>query len=95
MPNEDRIEVSGELKRLKYETIAQEGRKRGWRVRIWAVEVGCKGFPAVSMSTFLKDIGYRGGSKKRVIEKISKVAEEASKSLWKASHFKKWGGKEA
>jgi len=95
VPNEDRIEVSGELKRLKYEPIAQEGRKRGWRVRIWAVEVGCKGFPAVSMSTFLKDIGYRGGNKKRAIEKISKVAEEASKSLWKASHFKKWGGKEA
>ena len=49
----------------------------------------------MSMSTFLKDIGYRGGNKKRAIEKISKVAEEASKSLWKASHFKKWGGKEA
>ena len=54
VPNEDRIEVSGELKRLKYEPIAQEGRKRGWRVRIWAVEVGCKGFPAVSMSTFFE-----------------------------------------
>ena len=94
VPNEDRIEVSGELKRLKYEQIAQEGRLNGWRVRIWAVEIGCRGFPAVSMSTFLKDIGYKGGIKKKVIEKMSKVAEEASHSLWKASHYKKWGGKE-
>ena len=94
VPNEDRIEVSGELKRLKYEQIAQEGRKNGWRVRIWAVEIGCRGFPAVSMSTFLKDIGYRGGMKKKVIEKMSKVAEEASHSLWKASHYKSWGGKD-
>ena len=94
VPNEDRIEVSGELKRLKYEQIAQEGRKNGWRVRIWAVEIGCRGFPAVSMSTFLKYIGYRGGMKKKVIEKMSKVAEEASHSLWKASHYKSWGGKD-
>ena len=94
VPNEDRIEVSGEMKRLKYEQIAQEGRLNGWRVRIWAVEIGCRGFPAVSMSTFLKDIGYKGGIKKKVIEKMSKVAEEASHSLWKASHYKKWGGKE-
>ena len=94
VPNEDRVEVSGELKRLKYEQIAQEGRRNGWRVRIWAVKIGCRGFPAVSMSTFLKDIGYRGGIKKKVIEKMSKIAEEASHSLWKASHYKKWGGKE-
>ena len=48
----------------------------------------------MSMSTFLKDIGYRGGMKKKVIEKMSKVAEEASHSLWKASHYKSWGGKD-
>ena len=94
VPNEDRIEVSGELKRLKYQQIVQEGRNNGWGVRVWAVEVGCRGFPAVSMSTLMKDIGYRGGNKKKVIERISKAAEEASHSLWKASHFKKWGGKE-
>ena len=93
VPNEDRIEVSGELKRSKYEPIVQEGRANGWRVRIWAVEVGCRGFPAVSMSSFFKDLGYRGSEKTRAIEKLSKVAEQASHSLWKASHFKEWAGK--
>ena len=93
-PNEDRVEVSGELKRLKYEPIVQEGRQNGWRVRVWAVEVGCRGFPAMSMSTLMKDPGLKGGERKRAIERIGKVAEEASHSLWKASHFKKWGGQE-
>ena len=92
VPNEDRIEVSGEIKRQKYEQIAQEGRLKGWSVRIWAVEVGCRGFPAVSMSSFFKDLGYRGSDKKRAIERLSNAAEEASHSLWKASHFKEWGG---
>ena len=92
VPSEDRIEVSGELKRLKYEQIVQEGRQNGWKVRVWAVEVGCRGFPAMSMSTLMKDLGYKGGERKKAIERIGKVAEEASQSLWKASHFKKWGG---
>ena len=92
VPNEDRIEVSGEIKRQKYEQIAQEGRLKGWSVRIWAVEVGCRGFPAVSMSSFFKDLGYRGSDKKRAMERLSNAAEEASHSLWKASHFKEWGG---
>ena len=51
VPSEDRIEVSGEIKKLKYEAIAQEGRSNGWRIRMWSLEVGCKGFPAVSVST--------------------------------------------
>ena len=92
VPNEDRVEVSGELKRLKYEQIVQDGRNNGWRVRVWAVEVGCRGFPAMSMSTLMKDLGYKGGERKKAIERLSKVAEEASHSLWKASHYKKWGG---
>ena len=93
VPSEERIEVSGELKRQKYEKMAQEGRMNGWRVRIWAVEVGCKGFPAASLAFFRKEIGYKGSQRKRTIEKIGKAAEYASHSLWKASHFKTWGSK--
>ena len=91
VPSEERIEVAGELKKQKYEKIATEGKQNGWRVRCWAVEVGCRGFPATSMSCFLRDIGYSGKERKELIEKISKRAEEASRSIWKASHYKQWG----
>ena len=93
VPSEERIEVSGELKRQKYEKVALEARTRGWRVKIWAVEVGCKGFPAVSLSNFLKDIGYKGGKRKKICETIGRSAEQASHSLWKASFYKDWGTK--
>ena len=94
VPNEDRIEVSGEMKRQKYEQIVQDGRQNGWRVRVWAVEVGCRGFPAMSMSTMMRDMGINGSDRKKAIERIGRVAEEASHSLWKASHYKKWGGQD-
>ena len=90
VPMEDRIEISGEMKRNKYEKIVTEGMQNGWKVRCWSVEVGCRGFPAVSMSRFLKDIGYPGGQRKKTVEVIGKTAENASKSLWKASHYKEF-----
>ena len=46
----------------------------------------------MSMSTLMKDLGYKGGERKKAIERLSKVAEEASHSLWRASLYKKWGG---
>ena len=55
---------------------------RGWLER----------FPSYVNSTLMKDLGYKGGERKKAIERLSKVAEEASHSLWKASHYKKWGG---
>ena len=90
VPIEDRIEISGELKRNKYEKIVTEGMQNGWKVRCWSVEVGCRGFPAISMSRFLKDIGYPGGQRKKAVEAIGNAAENASKSLWKASHHKEF-----
>ena len=91
VPTEDRIEISGELKRAKYEVLISEGRRNVWRVRCWAVEVGCRGFPAVSMSSLLREIGLTGGERKRVMEKLGNTAEEASRTLWRASHHKNWG----
>ena len=93
VPSEERIEVAGEMKRSKYEVLSTEGRKNGWRVQCWAVEVGCRGFPAVSMSRFLKELGVAGRERRNLMEKLGSLAEEASRSLWKASHHKSWGGK--
>ena len=47
--SEHRIEVSNEMKKAKYAPIVEEAKEKGWRVRIWAVEVGCRGFPARSV----------------------------------------------
>ena len=91
VPSEDRIEVSGEMKKAKYEAIATDGRRKGWRVQIRAGEVGCRGFPASSMASFIKEIGYRGKDCKKALEEIGKAAEMASHSIWNWSQIKSWG----
>ena len=91
VPGEERIEVSGEIKRTKYAGLQEEGRKNGWLVQIWAIEVGCRGFPAASMASFLKEIGIQGNERRRKLKRIGEVAENASRAIWGWSHYKNWG----
>ena len=60
------IEVSNEMKKAKYAPIVEEARQKDWVVQIWAVEVGCRGFPARSVGRTAKRPGIdrkreRGG----------------------------------
>ena len=91
VPGEERVELSGELKRTKYEELEREGRRKGWAVRIWTIEVGCRGFPAASMATFLKDIGISGGERARNLRKIGETAEKCSRAIWHWSCIPGWG----
>merc|ERR1712240_1003574 len=45
IPREDRIEVPGERKKLRYAPLREQGKANGWKVHVRAVEVGCRGFP--------------------------------------------------
>ena len=58
---------------------------------MWAVEVGCKGFPAASMVSFLKDIGIAGGERNWQLKKIGEVAMTSSRRIWSWSYFTQWG----
>ena len=91
VPSEDRIELSSELKKGKYAPIEEAGERRGWKTRIWAVEVGCRGFPAASLSAFLREIGYSGKRKKTILRNIGQEAEKASYNIWSWSRWKEWG----
>ena len=80
----------GELKKSTYGPLQQQGEANGWNVQVWAIEVGCKGFPASSMSSFLKDLGFAGGERNRTLKKIGEVTENASRRIWGWSHLVKW-----
>ena len=88
VPTEDRIEISGELKRAKYTPIVEEGKQNGWGVSIWAVDVGCRGFPARSMSSLLNSLGFQGRERKKAMKRLGQKAEEASRAIWVWSNMK-------
>ena len=55
---EDGIEDSREAKKSKYQKIVDADESKGWKVILWAVEVGCRDFPAVSFGNYLGILGF-------------------------------------
>ena len=68
----------------------EEGKRKGWAVTVWAVEVGSRGFPASSMVSLLRDMGLEGGERKRRLKRIGETAEKVSKSIWSWSRIREW-----
>ena len=94
VPFEDNMEIAAELKRTKYEQLVEETKKSHWNTMIWTVEVGCRGFSGSSLSRFIKELGYGGKEKAKIIKKVEAEAENASHMLWNWSHMKEWGNSE-
>ena len=91
-PMEGRCEVSTELKTERYERDVVEAAKlKGWKTVIYTVEVGCRGFPAPSITRMLRDFGFTGKKRREILKKLSIIAEESSMKIWKSSQFRNWG----
>ncbi|XDV11573.1 hypothetical protein PO909_000474, partial [Leuciscus waleckii] len=86
VPWEDAIDEAFERKRLRYANLAAEAEGRGWNVKVWPVEVGCRGFVASSTTRLLKEVGIRGQSQRRAIKELATAAERSSHWLW----LKRW-----
>lgn len=82
VPWEDAIGEAYERKRLRYADLAAEVEARGWNVKVWPVEVGCRGFVARTTTKLLKEVGIRGQAQRRVVKKLASAAEQSSHWLW-------------
>ncbi|XP_076090373.1 uncharacterized protein LOC143062594 [Mytilus galloprovincialis] len=83
VPWEERIEDAYERKRLKYQDLLAECRDNGWRVWLFPVEVGSRGFVGQSMWRALRALGIVGGERSKLIGNLCKEAETASMWLWR------------
>ena len=91
VPREDRVRISTELKRTKYENdISKAAEMKGWKTTIYTVEMGCRGFPAYSMGKMLTEIGYLGKQKKMILQKLTAIMEECSMYIYKTSRYQAW-----
>ncbi|KAL1273019.1 hypothetical protein QQF64_028881 [Cirrhinus molitorella] len=93
VPWEDAIDEAFERKRLRYANLAAEAEGRGWNVKVWPVEVGCRGFVARSTTRLLKEVGIRGQSQQRAIKELANVAERSSHWLWLKRRDATWAAK--
>ncbi|KAI8506762.1 hypothetical protein Bbelb_152030 [Branchiostoma belcheri] len=60
VPWEEGCEEAHERKSAKYQDLLQQCRDKGWQAWLFAVEVGCRGFPAQSVWKMLSAVGVTG-----------------------------------
>ena len=82
VPWEDRFEEANSRKWAKYEELAAECRKNGWKTRNEPVEVGCRGFVGRSLMRTLALLGIKGKHSRQAAKTIGEEAERASRWLW-------------
>ncbi|XP_060559778.1 uncharacterized protein LOC132719607 [Ruditapes philippinarum] len=90
VPWEERIEESHELKRSKYEDLAQSCKSNGWNTQVFPIEVGCRGFPSQSVWRMLGALGIKGAARKRTVHALGRTAERASSWLWMLRSTHEW-----
>ena len=82
VPWEENVESTHERKIAKYEPLVEQCRVNGWQAICQAIEVGCRGFNAMSMSKALTSIGISGAVKRKALKNITSAAERATNWLW-------------
>ncbi|MGH0122885.1 UNVERIFIED_CONTAM: hypothetical protein FKN15_008810 [Acipenser sinensis] len=91
VPWEDAVDEAYEWKKLRYVQRATEAEQRGWRVRVYPVEVGCRGFVAHSTIRFLRDVRCSGQELCRTVKNLPEAAERSSNWLWLRRKYSCWG----
>ena len=82
VPWETRIEESHERKMNKYDELKQMCQLQGWKCLVFPIEVGCRGFPATSVSSFARMIGLKPALKKTLMRDLAAAAEKSSCWIW-------------
>ena len=90
VPWEDRIEEAYERKKAKYSDLQEQCREKGWKVWLYPVEIGARGFPAQSLWKMFSALGITGVERKKAVGKLSLTAERASSWLWIKREEKSW-----
>ena len=82
VPWENSVEEAYERKKLRYTELAADAQQRGWKAKVYPVEVGCRGFVASSTIKLLKDLGIHGQALRHTVRSLSEAAERSSQWLW-------------
>lgn len=81
-PWEENAEWAHERKLAKYEALKNEIQENGYTVRVYAVEVGCRGFSSRSLRSFLMAIGCSNRKIKKAVKECCEAAERASVKIY-------------
>ena len=82
VPYESRIDDAHVYKTEKYSDLAKELQEAGFKTRVFAVEIGARGFVASSTYSLLQKLSISSKSRTRTLKAMGEAAEKASSWIW-------------
>ena len=82
VPYESRIDNAHVYKTEKYIDLAKELEEAGFKTKVFAVEVGARGFVASSTYSLLQKLSISSKSRTRTLKAMGEAAEKASSWIW-------------
>lgn len=90
VPHEDNISTAHERKEDRYEALVEECEEAGWKATHFPVEVGCRGFIAMSVRKWLKTAGLGPKKENAVTKELQETVEKASHWIWVKREDTSW-----
>ena len=90
-PCEENIAARHEEKLTRYSDLAASCRENGWRVHLFAVEVGARGFTAQSLTSCLRALGLKNRPLKNCVKAVGDEALRTSFWIWHLREQEVWG----
>ena len=81
-PKEERIRVSHELKASRYYELAQSAKDNGWSLSVWPIEVGCRGFVALSTMKAIRAFRFPRAQQSRLKRQLELVSMRCTYYIW-------------
>ena len=90
VPWESRCEEACERNKAKYSNLQEQCKQKGWRVWLFPVEIGARGFPVQSLWKMFSALAIKGANRKRALGTLSLTSERASSWLWMKREESSW-----
>ena len=89
-PKEERIHKAHSGKTSKYAHLVEGGELNGWSVGVWAVEVGCRGYVAISTIKVLRAFRFTRSQQCTIKHELEDVVRRCSYYIWCSRHLPTW-----
>ena len=90
-PCEENFAARHEEKLTRYTDLAASCRENGWRVHLFAVEVGARGFTAQSLTSCLRALRLKNRPLKNCVKVVGDEALRTSFWSWHLREQETWG----
>ena len=89
-PFEDNISTWKIKKRGRYQTLVQDTERNGWKVKLYTVEVGARGFVNMDSMKLFKLVGLTYKQCNNIRRELSEVAIRCSHFIWLNRNNQQW-----